>query len=442
MRIASVLRGGIPAAALIGLVLLPGAPRAGVSADPWPVAGGTPEHAATASGPAPPYEVAWETTLEDAATPIAGPVLGAGVVVIPGRREVVALDPATGRERWSVERAAGAAGGAAVAEDLVVFTEGSGDEAAAVAVGLEDGEEAWRAPIDDRTPGGVTISEGTAYLGTISGTVYALDLEDGSVRWTAGTGRRESEEGGPEDVRSTPAVSGGAVVVTAEDRDERTGSVYALEEASGERRWTARPEGNVAGFSSPSVSGGTVFVGGGDIQVHAFALDDGRERWAVRTRAPFGSLHVPAAAAGEVLIADVLGHVFRLDPRTGVERWMFRVPGFFTTGSISLSGDTVLAGDDDGQVSAIDLRRGVLVWKRTVGERPVGAVAADGERLYVAARSGTVLGLSHHPNGELLDEPSPTTLFPGEALLNYAGGFAIVLVLILGLFRLLPRREG
>lgn len=441
MRIRSVVRGCISGATLTALALLPATLRAGEAAHPWPVAGGTPEHAASAPGPAPPYRVVWEVDLEEGAAPIAGPVLSAEALVIPGRREVVALDPATGEERWSVERAPGAAGPAALAQGLAVFTEGSGDEAAAVAVSLDDGEEAWRASIDGTAPGGVTVADGSAYLGTNGGTVYALDVEDGDERWTAGTGERESEAGGPEDVGSTPAVSGGAVVVTAEDRAERTGAVYALDSTSGERRWLFRPEGNVAGFSSPSISGDAVVVGGGDARAHALDLQDGAELWTARARAPFGNRHVPAAPEGEVLVADVLGHVYRLDPGTGEQRWMFRVPGFFTGGSVTLSGGAVLAGDDGGQVSALDLQRGVLVWKRTVGRRPVGAIPVDGERAYVAARSGRVEALERDPRGALLDEPSPTTLFPGEALLNYAGGFAIVVAVILGASRLLPRRR-
>lgn len=415
---------------------------------PWPVAGRTPAHAAVTDGPAPPYEVTWETELEGG-PPIAPPVLGAGLLVIVGRSEVAALDPESGEPVWSVERAEGTGGAPAVAGDLVLFVEGvpgPGEEAEAeggteeevspgvVAISAADGEPAWRAEIDSPSAGGVTATGDRAYVATRAGTLYALDLEDGSVAWTF------PEETSGERFESAPAVAGGLVLVSGQDVPDRSSFLLALDEETGERAWSYRPESIGLGVSSPSEGEGLVVVGTVDERpaASAFDLSGGDDRWTTPVRLPFTGRQLPIVTESAVVLADAGGHVYRLDPEDGELLWTFRVPGFLLGGSPSISGETVVVGDLSGQLSAIDLERGLLVWRRSFGDDRVHPVAVDGDRIYVAARGGAVAALEHDPDGELLEEPSPTTLFLGRALLNYAGASAIVAGALMLAFRL-PR---
>ena len=399
----------------------------------WPVAGRTPSHEAVAEGPAPPYRVAWQTELE-AGPPIAPPVLGAGVLVVVGRSEVAALDPETGESVWSVERAEGTGGAPAVAGDLVLFVEGEGDESVLVAVTATEGEPAWRAEIDSPSAGGVTVAGGRAYVATRGGTLYALELEDGSVAWTF------PEEPAGQRFESVPAVTEGLVLVTGQDPSDRSSFLLALDEETGERAWRYRPEGVGLGASSPSEGDGMVVAGtvDGRPQASAFDASDGTSRWTTAVRLPFTGRQMPIVTETTVVLADAGGHVYRLDPE-GEVLWTFRVPGFLLGGSPSISGETVVVGDVSGQLSAIDLGSGLLVWKRSFGSDRIHPVAVSEDRLYVAARGGTVAALEHDPSGELLEEPSPTTLFLGRALLNYAAAFVLVgagLVLLLRLARM------
>jgi hypothetical protein len=97
------------------------------------------------------------------------------------------------------------------------------------------------------------VADGTVYIWTSKGTVYALDASDGSRDWTAGTGTV---------TLSSPAVIDGTLYVGSDD-----GNVYALDAAEGTRRW-AFETGDIV-ISSPAVVGGTVYVGSNDGKIYA-----------------------------------------------------------------------------------------------------------------------------------------------------------------------------
>lgn len=447
-----LIRSLVVAACLVVLAL-PAAARhmaQPVFDDPWPAAGGGSSHAGAADGPEPPYATDWRAGID--AEPVAAPVIGEGIAVIVARDEVVALDPATGDELWREDRERGPAGAPALAGGLVLSVEGAGEDTELVARSRTDGAEAWRAELGAAAAGGVGLFETSeiveeqghpptevaswlAIVGTRAGAIHAFGTADGAEAWSEELGGR---------IDGAPAVADGRVLVTTQALEERTGRALALDAGTGEEAWSFAPEGNVAGFSAVTVAGGVAYLGTGDLSARAVDAESGERLWASRTRAPFSPEMTPAIAGDGVVFADLLGHVYLLDGETGEQRWLYRVPGFLTRGSPVVVGDHVAIGDDSGQLSAIDLESGHLVWRRDLGEGPVGGVASGGASLLAAPADGLVLALEHDPRGVLLDEPSPTTLFLATALLNYAAAFAAVLVGTLVLFRFLirPREEG
>jgi outer membrane protein assembly factor BamB len=397
-------------------------------AHPWPMVGGDASHSGTAAGPAPPYREAWSAS---GLAPAAGPVVAAEAVILVDAERVVALDRETGRTIWEADRQAGPAGAPAVSEGLAIFAEGRGAEAAISAVRLEDGDAVWTQETGAPAVGGLAVQEGQVYAGTAGGRILALSVEDGELIWEyRATGR----------VDTAPALAENIVYVAAEDFSSGVATLHALERATGRERWRFAPSGPALGVSSVSFGGDLAVAGKGDFRIYAFDWA-GNERWHTQARAPFSARLVPAAAtAGPVealILGDRAGHVYRLEPRTGELRWTFRVPGTLLAASPLVAGDAAVVGDDSGQASAIDLSSGLLVWKRAVGRAPVGAVASDGERLYLAVQGhgGRVLALEHDPEGRLLAEPSPTTLFLGRALLNFGLAAAALGVVLVGLAR-------
>ncbi|HYH27208.1 MAG TPA: PQQ-binding-like beta-propeller repeat protein, partial [Actinomycetota bacterium] len=241
---------------------------------------------------------------------------------------------------------------------------------------------------------------------------------------------------------TSPAVSAGRVVMVAEDYDSGTVTVLGLDADTGERAWRFVPDGVALGSSAAVIADGVVVLGIGDIRMHGLRLRDGAHLWDERGRAAYGARFTPAGG-DPVVVGDRAGHVTAVEPRSGKERWLYRVPGdLLLGGAVFLDARWVAIGDGSGEVTAIDARTGHLAWRTNLGARRVEAPAADGEHLYVAQRGGPVFAFEHDPRGMLLDEPSPTTLFPVRALAGWALAAGPIYVLIVLLFRVVRSRQS
>jgi outer membrane protein assembly factor BamB len=353
-------------------------------------------------------------------------------VIVVAARAVVAIDPGTGETLWEAERNQGRAGPPAVAGDLVLHSSGSSPAAAVVARRVEDGREVWRYFSGAPALGGITVEEDRAYIGDRAGEVVALDVRTGEEEWSFRTEGR---------VETTPAVADGVVVVIAENHETGAATAYGLDAEDGEERWPFSPPTVAIGASSPAIDGGTAFFSLGTPAVHARDLTEGTERWSETIPVRSSAGNVPVVADGSLFAID-LADLYRLDPATGEERWVFRLPGLLVQTSPVVTETAAVFGDGEGLAAAIDLSSGLLVWKARIGEGPVGPAAADEEHVYLATlgRQGTLVSLEHDPEGTLLSEASPTTLFPGRALLNFAAALALVGLVTVGIFRfVLPR---
>ena len=437
------LRAGVLALALISSVAL-AAPFARAQED-WPMAGRDPAHSGTADGPEPPYRIAWEREIGGGG-PATGVAVADQAVVAVSKEGVVALDAQTGEVLWERGRAPGPAGVPAIADELVLHARSEGLSAQVVARRIGTGELVWQASLESAASGGPTVAGGSAFVGTSGGEVLSLELETGEVE------ARFRTRGG---VTGPPAVADGVVVAAAYHGSSVTSTVYGLDlEATGEDRqlWQLSP-GAVGPPSAPAIGGGRAYVGISDLNVRAVDLAEGNEVWTSESRDGFGPRQVPAA--GEALILADRTHVYRLDPGTGEEIWTFRLADLLDTGegrantlltsSPAVSGRSVIIGSADGILSAVDLDSGHRVWRHDLGTRPVGPVAVDGERIYVSTlgEGGMVLALEHDPAGRLIDEISPTVLFPGRAILNFAiAAVALGAVLVLVFRFALRPREG
>jgi outer membrane protein assembly factor BamB len=194
------------------------------------------------------------------------------------RGGVVALDLATGAERWrhvtkrSV-RAAPAVGGGVVVVGLV-DGEIHGLDAAT-------GAPIWTYQVSEGLDSRVgalfaapTIADGTVYVG-VQRHFAALDLATGVERWSVDPTPRGTWHGS----FVAPTVSGG-LVLGQFDRD--LGGVVAYDEAEGAGQgdvWRLLGAPSVAMGGSPLSDGVTVFVANGQAEVGAFDLGTGAPRW-------------------------------------------------------------------------------------------------------------------------------------------------------------------
>jgi outer membrane protein assembly factor BamB len=423
---------------------------------------------AVTTGAEPPFREAWRTE-----QPTSGPghqyglsapiVVGEAVVAV-GPRAVIGVSATDGSVLWTVDRrfgpsvspAAGTVGDAT----LILYTEGfgTGPPAASatpsptasptpssdgetppsflVAIDAEGREPAWDEPLRleavSRT--GVTVEGDTAYVADRRGKVYAVDVASGALRWNADAG----------DPVTVPLAAAEGTVVAAIQGDRTTRArLVAFDAETGEVRWRHEVAGAAVFGSAVSIDAGSVFAGFSDQSVRAFALEDGAERWASRVNG-LAFVGIPVVADRAVLVVDAAGQLYRFDRDTGERIWDFALNELVVRSSALVIGDHVLVASVHGDLAAIDLAGGRLVWRRgetgpvlrsltPVGDRVVGVTGG--------ARAGLV-AFEHDPDGRLVSIVSPTEPDAPSLVLNYlAAAVPLALLLVLG-GRWLVRRMG
>lgn len=206
-----------------------------------------------------------------------------------------------------------------------------------------------------------------------------------------------------------PAVAGGRVYISSNEL------VWAFDAETGGRAWQTHLGGmthhfsptyeNNALYAVSKQAAGTNNEAAG--AVSALNPTDGSETW--RTSLPATS--TIALGSGRVYVAakaDGQGHVLALDSSDGDTRWRFDVPAAdtsYVTGTPAYSNGTVFVAathvSEDGQTSgvlyALDAETGTVDWTVDTTEAlPVAPVVTD-NRVFVAARGGTVHAVS--PDG-------------------------------------------
>lgn len=418
-------------------------PASAQEAHPWPMAGRDPAHSGTAEGPAPPYREAWSRPI-GLGGPVAAPVVARTAVVVVAARGMVALDPSSGEPLWEVDRTEGPAGSPALAGELVVHASGSGSGTAVVARALEDGAEAWRTFMDADVPGGLVAADGFVYAATAAGDVVALDPETGEERW------RSEVEGRLE---ATPAVAEGLVLVAGEQRQTGVVTVFALDAATGGRpRWRFSTPGPSLPASAPASVGRRAFVATSEGVLRALDLDDGAQAWEAELRAAVSDRQIPVAAE-TLVVADRL-HLYGIEPGDGEELWTFLLADLraleggrrntLSASSPAVIDGAAVIGDTSGLLSAVDVDTGRRIWRRDLSPGPLAAVTVGDDLVFATTlgEDGSVIGLEHDPDVALLDEASPTEVFPLQAILNFVIAAAAVGVVAFGLSRLALRGTG
>ena len=251
------------------------------------------------------------------------------------------------------------------------------------------------------------LGNGTLFIGSDDGFLYALNARTGVDRWRLNLGG----------VSNVPVYGDG--VVAAADRN---GALHGVDAVTGAERWRTDP---VLNGGLPVLANGVVYATGNDHRAHGFDLQTGVERWAWSAPADLGGALAVAEDAAYVESTGGVMHAVALDGSG--ERWSFEmtIPGAMSIPIVAA--DVVLvaslqgAGDPAGELYAVDRSTGKLVWRF---RGPSGLQVSPGSVrdgiLYAPTEADGIFALRIADGSQLWHAPGPRVFFPtalvGDAL--------------------------
>ncbi|WP_314141008.1 outer membrane protein assembly factor BamB [Buttiauxella noackiae] len=228
------------------------------------------------------------------------------------------------------------------------------------AVNADDGKEVWSVDLSEKTnfyssnlpallSGGVTVDGAHVYIGSEKAQVYALNTSDGSIAW-------QSKAAG--EVLSRPVVNDGLVLVHTSN-----GQLQAFDETDGAVKWTVNldmPALSLRGESAPAVAFGAAIVGGDNGRVSAVLMKQGQLIWQQRISQATGATEIDRLNDVDTTPVIVNGVVYALAY--------------------------------NGNLTALDLRSGQVMWKRELGS--VNDFIVDANRIFLVDQNDRVVALN------------------------------------------------
>lgn len=197
---------------------------------------------------------------------------------------------------------------------------------------------------------------------------------------------------------TTPTVVGGTLYVGS-----CSGTFYAFEAATGEVRWSydTGVDGSQAQFHGNPIVTDDLVVTPSDATdegyTYAFDRATGEVRWKQATDGGGGIvtdlLHVGSTAVGVTKSGDLL--CFGL--ADGLVLWSFSPEAYIyresRPQSPSLAGNRIVFGGLDGAVYAVDAQSGEKLWKSELGARVTTALKVDGDGVFLGLADFRLLRL-------------------------------------------------
>jgi outer membrane protein assembly factor BamB len=266
-------------------------------------------------------------------------------------------------------------------EALLVGTDGG----ALIAMDSASGSERWRFLADGSLRATPTVAADTVVIPSDDGSLARLDLANGTRLWRRALDAEPPvariPSGAPGDrydhFASSALVDGERLFVGC-----GAGHLHALELATGHEIWRFVAADAIR--STPAISGGRVVFGSFDGRVYALDVEDGAEIWRHDTGAPVVSS--PAIVGGNAVVGSRSYDLVALDVRSGEPRWTFYRWFSWIESSVVASGDALYVGSSDAQMlHALNALDGKLRWAYDTGGSAWGTPAVTDQLVFIGS---------------------------------------------------------
>lgn len=328
---------------------------------------------------APPLTVEWEYDASAGFSPYSVVAVDSIVFVGNLKGEVHAVKVSNGKGLGDKDFGS-AIVGTPVIDDEMMYMVLAHDDESLQSYDLLKGVLQWRARLGDIETSPLLLDR-RLYVTTLDGKLHCIDKRDGSIVWTyelPATVRTPI-------IHSSPS-SDGDVIVFGSDN----GRLYAVGVNDGTLRWTALTRASI--LATPSISNRMVFVGSLDSTMYAFHIATGELQWQRHLDARiFASQAVDQQS---VYVGTVGRTVYCLDITTGNIVWKTSTNGAINSAPL-VSGHNVYIGSIDKQLYALNRETGEIVWQYAANGRIKTMPVIAQQRLILLVEDRSVLGLKH-----------------------------------------------
>ena len=271
-----------------------------------------------------------------------------GIVYMTTLEGVAAVDIVTGEDIWY--RSGLDVGGLAALADGVLYTVGYYD-GSLYALDITDGSTRWvyKSESYSSISSLPTVAEGMVYIGGNDGYLWALN-KDGSLEWKY---KHDSVTDYNYIIRSSPAFAQGILYVGSDD-----GFLYALDAEEGHFLW--RYDIGIEGEASPTIDNGKLYIQGGD-KLFCFDASDGTLVWDYVAPNGNAGWSTPVVEDGIVYANDLGSGLQAFDANSGEELWSYATSTGATDHSPTVFDGTVYITGVNG-ISTVDALTGELIW--------------------------------------------------------------------------------
>ncbi len=319
------------------------------------------------------------------------PVIVNDVLYIGSNYGIHAIDAKSGEKIWTTPTNGFVKAVPAVVDGTLYI---GPDDKRFYAIDITDGSIKWT--FKNSTDGYLSspvVAKNLVYAGSKDGTLYAINIKTGQLSWIYPSGR---------DIDSSPAVVDGTVFFGNDDSN-----VFALDAISGSKKWIY-DTGSSPIKSSPAVSNGIVYIGSNDGNIYALSAANGAFRWKYMTGNNVETS--PSIHNGMVFAGSKDVNFYALDAGTGKLIWQFPTAGFVYSSSAAISNDVVYFGSRNNWMYGLDAKTGERIWRNSTGmndKDDITTPAISGDTLYVATHSGMIYAFTSLKPGQTVPTSTP-----------------------------------
>ena len=236
------------------------------------------------------------------------------------------------------------------------------------------------------------------FIGSCTGTFYAINKTTGQVQWTYYVRR----DGKQKNFHGNPLITSDLILIGTDYgcEPDAAGDVYAFERATGKVRWKYRSTGIPTDILQ---LGSNAYFGSFQDQWSSVNLETGRLNWNFSTGASnedCAAIKSPVTNKNHLFLIGLDGFVYALDSRTGRVIWKRKFPAPPST-ALMLRDETLYVGTADKNLYRLDAKTGSIIKALALEASPVGRLASNSNSIYMFLEDRserTVFILSVDPN--------------------------------------------